>query len=131
LEGLVGKDFLPRGTDIVTRRPLILQLMRISDLHLHGILIHTFFSSLLINLTYKTKQTFFTFIDKKEWGEFLHKPRKQYFDFDEIKREIEIETERVAGKNKGISPEPILLKIYSPNVINLTLVDTPGIARVL
>ena len=26
LEGFVGKDFLPRGTDIVTRRPLVLQL---------------------------------------------------------------------------------------------------------
>jgi len=26
LENLVGKDFLPRGTGIVTRRPLVLQL---------------------------------------------------------------------------------------------------------
>jgi hypothetical protein len=31
LENLVGRDFLPRGTDIVTRRPLILQLLRHSD----------------------------------------------------------------------------------------------------
>lgn len=37
---------------------------------------------------------------------------------------------RIAGKNKGISKQPILLKVYSPHVINLTLVDTPGIARV-
>lgn len=27
LENLVGRDFLPRGTGIVTRRPLILQLV--------------------------------------------------------------------------------------------------------
>ncbi len=27
LENLVGRDFLPRGTGIVTRRPLILQLI--------------------------------------------------------------------------------------------------------
>lgn len=27
LEGLVGKTFLPRGTGIVTRRPLVLQLI--------------------------------------------------------------------------------------------------------
>ena len=27
LEKLVGRDFLPRGTGIVTRRPLILQLI--------------------------------------------------------------------------------------------------------
>ena len=28
LEGFVGKDFLPRGSDIVTRRPLVLQLLQ-------------------------------------------------------------------------------------------------------
>lgn len=28
IEALVGRDFLPRGTGIVTRRPLILQLVR-------------------------------------------------------------------------------------------------------
>ena len=28
LESLVGRDFLPRGTGIVTRRPLVLQLRR-------------------------------------------------------------------------------------------------------
>ena len=27
LENIVGRDFLPRGTGIVTRRPLILQLI--------------------------------------------------------------------------------------------------------
>ena len=29
LESLVGRDFLPRGTGIVTRRPLVLQLIHI------------------------------------------------------------------------------------------------------
>jgi dynamin 1-like protein len=29
LEALVGKDFLPRGAGIVTRRPLILQLINV------------------------------------------------------------------------------------------------------
>ena len=31
LENIVGKDFLPRGSGIVTRRPLILQLINIKD----------------------------------------------------------------------------------------------------
>jgi dynamin 1-like protein len=37
IEGLVGKDFLPRGTGIVTRRPLILQLIHVSknDTEIH------------------------------------------------------------------------------------------------
>lgn len=29
LEGIVGRDFLPRGAGIVTRRPLILQLVNV------------------------------------------------------------------------------------------------------
>nr|GEZ65309.1 dynamin-related protein 3A-like isoform X1 [Tanacetum cinerariifolium] len=31
LEALVGRDFLPRGSDICTRRPLLLQLVRTHD----------------------------------------------------------------------------------------------------
>ncbi|XP_019714229.1 dynamin-1-like protein, partial [Hippocampus comes] len=30
----------------------------------------------------------------------------------------------------GISDEPIHLKVFSPNVVNLTLVDLPGITKV-
>ncbi len=36
----------------------------------------------------------------------------------------------MAGSNKGICPEPINLKIYSKNAVNLTLVDLPGITKV-
>ncbi|KAM3845709.1 dynamin-1-like protein isoform 2-T4 [Vipera latastei] len=36
----------------------------------------------------------------------------------------------MTGTNKGISPEPLYLKIYSPHVLNLTLVDLPGITKV-
>jgi GTPase SAR1 family protein len=31
LESIIGKDFLPRGTGIVTRRPLIMQLKNVSS----------------------------------------------------------------------------------------------------
>ena len=31
MEAIVGKDFLPRGTGIVTRCPLVLQLIRIEN----------------------------------------------------------------------------------------------------
>lgn len=36
----------------------------------------------------------------------------------------------MAGSNKGICPEPINLKIFSKRVVNLTLVDLPGITKV-
>ncbi|XP_034561054.1 dynamin 3a isoform X2 [Notolabrus celidotus] len=96
LENFVGRDFLPRGSGVVTRRPLILQLLSADA----------------------------------EYGEFLHCKGKQFTDFDEIRQEIEAETRRLTGSNKGISPVPINLRIYSPHVLNLTLVDLPGITKV-
>ncbi|XP_054467868.1 dynamin-1a isoform X2 [Anoplopoma fimbria] len=96
LENFVGKDFLPRGSGIVTRRPLVLQLMNCPT----------------------------------EYAEFLHCKGKKFVDFDEVRQEIEAETDRITGANRGISPVPINLRVYSPNVLNLTLVDLPGMTKV-
>lgn len=62
----------------------------------------------------------------EEWGEFLHLPGQRFYDFAEINAEIARETDRVTGRNKGISNKTINLKIFSPHVLNLTLVDLPG-----
>uniref|UniRef100_A0A665WFL8 Dynamin-2 n=1 Tax=Echeneis naucrates TaxID=173247 RepID=A0A665WFL8_ECHNA len=95
LENFVGRlDFLPRGSGIVTRRPLILQLVN------------------------------------TEYAEFLHCKGRKFVDFDEVRQEIEAETDRLTGSNKGISPIPINLRVYSPNVLNLTLIDLPGMTKV-
>ncbi|XP_059414772.1 dynamin-3 isoform X3 [Carassius carassius] len=96
LENFVGRDFLPRGSGIVTRRPLILQLVN----------------------------------NKAEYAEFLHCKGRKFVDFDEVRQEIEAETDRITGSNKGISPIPINLRVYSPNVLNLTLIDLPGMTKV-
>lgn len=40
------------------------------------------------------------------------------------------ETEREAGGNKGVTDKQIRLKIFSPNVLDITLVDLPGITKV-
>ncbi|XP_028831337.1 dynamin-3 isoform X2 [Denticeps clupeoides] len=96
LENFVGRDFLPRGSGIVTRRPLVLQLINCNT----------------------------------EYAEFLHCKGKKFTDFDEVRQEIEGETDRVTGANKGISPVPINLRVYSPHVLNLTLIDLPGITKV-
>jgi len=66
----------------------------------------------------------------EEWGEFLHCKNKVFKDFHEIREEIQAETNRVAGSNKGICHDPISLKIYSSQVLNLSLVDLPGITKV-
>ncbi|KAK7945034.1 hypothetical protein WMY93_000762 [Mugilogobius chulae] len=96
LENFVGRDFLPRGSGIVTRRPWCCSL-----------------SARLQN-----GQSFF------------HCKGKKFTDFDEVRQEIEAETDRVTGANKGISPVPINLRVYSPHVLNLTLIDLPGITKV-
>lgn len=59
LESLVGRDFLPRGNEICTRRPLVLQLVRNHD-------------------------------SSDEYGEFLHCSGKRFYDFSEIRREIQV-----------------------------------------
>lgn len=51
LEAVVGRDFLPRGTGIVTRRPLVLNLVHLED------------------------------SNAKEYGEFMHKQGQKIFDF--------------------------------------------------
>lgn len=40
------------------------------------------------------------------------------------------ETEREAGGNKGVTDKQIRLKIFSPNVLDITLVDLPGLTKV-
>ncbi|KAH0606337.1 uncharacterized protein H6S33_003998 [Morchella sextelata] len=121
LENIVGRDFLPRGTGIVTRRPLVLQL---------------------INRPGTTNRTNGTNKEEDEmkqsdvganldeWGEFLHIPGQKFYDFNKIRDEIVRETDAKTGKNQGISPQPIGLRIYSPNVLTLTLVDLPGLTKV-
>ncbi|XP_050777563.1 dynamin-1-like protein isoform X2 [Gopherus flavomarginatus] len=113
LESIVGRDFLPRGSGIVTRRPLVLQLVNVPFLEERQHAASGETSTLA-----------------EEWATFLHCKHKTFTDFSEIQQEIETETERTTGTNKGISPEPLYLKIYSPHVLNLTLVDLPGITKV-
>ncbi|CAB4070374.1 DNM1_3 [Lepeophtheirus salmonis] len=96
LENFVGRDFLPRGSGIVTRRPLILQLIN----------------------------------SPQEYGEFLHAKGQKFMEFSYIMKEIEEETDRITGSNKGISNLPINLRVYSPNVLNITLIDLPGLTKI-
>ena len=68
--------------------------------------------------------------NENEWGEFLHLPNEKFYDFNKIRAEIVRDTEAKTGRNAGISPHPINLRIFSPNVLTLTLVDLPGLTKV-
>ena len=60
----------------------------------------------------------------------MHDKEKKFTNFDDIRKEIESVTEEIAGTKKGISDIPINLHIHSPNVLDLTLIDLPGITKV-
>lgn len=104
----------------MTRRPLILQLINIpserddkpdhDEVHI--------------------PHTSASVAGQGEWAEFNHLGGQKFRDFSAVKHEIENETARIAGNNKGINRQPINLKIYSPHVLSLTLVDLPGLTKV-
>ncbi|KZT52465.1 VpsA protein [Calocera cornea HHB12733] len=121
LENIVGRDFLPRGTGIVTRRPLILQLVNrpaSANPQTNG------------DAKPGASPSKDLMQNADEWGEFLHLPGQKFYDFNKIRDEIVRDTEVKTGRNAGISPVPINLRIYSPNVLTLTLVDLPGLTKV-
>ncbi|KAJ2161262.1 Dynamin- GTPase protein [Coemansia sp. RSA 552] len=126
LENLVGRDFLPRGSGIVTRRPLVLQLVNepTDDQE----------SGTDGEASSDEKSPGDSEQPSKNRGiaraQFLHLPHQEFTDMDEVRREIERETERLAGGNKGIIRAPIHLRITSPDVLSLTLVDLPGITKI-
>ncbi|KAJ3208926.1 vacuolar protein sorting-associated protein 1 [Entophlyctis luteolus] len=126
LENFVGRDFLPRGVGIVTRRPLVLQLINRpnSKGEVGGV------AAADGARPSKTSVPGAASKEIEEWGEFLHIPGKKFTDFNEIREEITRETENKVGKEANVSPQPINLRIYSPNVLTLTLIDLPGLTKV-
>lgn len=111
LESLVGHSFLPRGTGIVTRAPLIIQMIKYNDKD---------YEDILKISPDKTIQS---------WCTFLHEPKTIYYDFDIVRKEIEARTDFLAGSNKGITHDPITLRVYT-QLYNLTFIDLPGITKI-
>eukprot|EP01064_Diplonema_japonicum_P017957 TRINITY_DN2646_c2_g2_i5.p1 TRINITY_DN2646_c2_g2~~TRINITY_DN2646_c2_g2_i5.p1 ORF type:complete len:654 (+),score=179.16 TRINITY_DN2646_c2_g2_i5:58-2019(+) len=109
LENIVGKDFLPRGSGIVTRRPLVLQMT---------------------HLSHKEHKKRLENGEPTETAKFLHKPDIIYTDFREVKREIENETDKMCGTSKGVCSDPIRLDVTSNHVLDLTVIDLPGLTKI-
>jgi dynamin 1-like protein len=103
IESIVGLDFLPRGGGVVTRRPLELRLVHLNTQEYPA---------------------------DTSWAIFEKLPNQKFTDFDKVREQINKDTDEVAGANKGIVKEPIVLTIYSTGAPDLTLIDLPGITRV-
>ncbi|KAH9330008.1 hypothetical protein KI387_002116, partial [Taxus chinensis] len=136
LESIVGRDFLPRGSGIVTRRPLVLQLHKIDEgnreyaefMHLPRkkftdfALVRKEISDETDRVTGRSKQIStvpihlsiyspndFTKIIKKELISFGKAPVDPKFEEEDIKPWSDSD---------------------SLNVVNLTLIDLPGLTKV-
>ena len=70
MESIVGRDFLPRGSGIVTRCPLVMQLRR-----LQGSRINKDEASVSRGVEH----------DLREYGEFLHRKGEKFYDFEKIR----------------------------------------------
>ena len=100
LENIVGIDMLPRGAGLCTRRPLEMRL----------------------NHLYEE--------DAKAWATFDEIPGEKFTSFNKVRDAIEKLTDKVAGTNKCIVDDPIVVHVYSPTCPDLTLVDLPGLTRI-
>ena len=112
LNSILGMDILPTGSNMVTRGPLQLELIQsVSD----------------------TKAVFGEYING-EWVEIkaikIQYPDPGIEEKNEINSMIRSITTQYAGEGMNITDKPIYLRIYSPNIPNLSLVDLPGLTMV-
>ncbi|KAJ1851324.1 mitochondrial dynamin GTPase Msp1 [Coemansia sp. RSA 638] len=99
LEAIVGQEFLPKGTNMVTRRPIELTLINTPDA-------------------------------VEEYGEFPQLGLDRIRDFSRIQRTL-YDLNMSVPETECVSDKPIELRIYSPHVPDLRLVDLPGYIQVV
>ncbi|PWN48515.1 hypothetical protein IE53DRAFT_389281 [Violaceomyces palustris] len=106
LEAIVGHEFLPKGNNMVTRRPIELTL------------IHT--------PATKGRPTKDTLV---EYGEFPGLGLGKITDFAHIQKTL-YDLNMAVPASECVSDEPIELRIHSPHVPDLTLIDLPGYVQI-
>lgn len=98
LEAIVGHEFLPKGQNMVTRRPIELTLVHTPD-------------------------------TQAEYGEFPALGLNKVTDFGQIQKTL-TDLNLAVPAHDCVSDDPIQLRIYSPNVPDLSLIDLPGYIQV-
>ena len=113
LNGLTGIDILPNGKSIVTRTPIHLRLINVKD---SNVIVVEFFDKddsqkLISSFNVDASTT----------------PNDQLIP---VREEIVRLTEQYAGKSKNVVDIPINIRIRSPNVPNLSIIDLPGLTNI-
>ncbi|KAF8525845.1 P-loop containing nucleoside triphosphate hydrolase protein [Hysterangium stoloniferum] len=102
LEAIVGHEFLPKGNNMVTRRPIELTL------------VHTPRSATG---------------EAVEYGEFPALGLGRITDFTQIQKTL-TDLNLAVPASEAVSNEPIDLRIHSSHVPDLTLIDLPGYVQI-
>ncbi|EOA87340.1 mitochondrial dynamin GTPase Msp1 [Exserohilum turcicum] len=98
LEAIVGHEFLPKGHNMVTRRPIELTLVNTPDA-------------------------------RAEYCEFPAIGLGKVTDFGQVQKTL-TDLNMAVPASDCVSDDPIQLRIYSPNVPDLSLIDLPGYIQV-
>ncbi|PWN39239.1 hypothetical protein IE81DRAFT_369249 [Ceraceosorus guamensis] len=104
LEAIVGHEFLPKGSNMVTRRPIELTLVR----------------------TEPTRASRGTPV---EYGEFPGLGLGRITDFRAVQKTL-FDLNMAVPAAQCVSDEPIELRIHSPHVPDLTMIDLPGYVQI-
>ncbi|ARF10282.1 dynamin family protein [Hokovirus HKV1] len=114
LNSIITMDILPTGKLMTTRTPLELNLIKIP----------------------KNNASYVEFgnYDNEKWFQekkiTITVPIPTPNEITTIRNHIQDKTNEICGNNMNISNVPIILKIYSPNVPDLSLIDLPGLTMV-
>ncbi|CBQ73303.1 probable MGM1-Mitochondrial GTPase related to dynamin [Sporisorium reilianum SRZ2] len=106
LEAIVGHEFLPKGNNMVTRRPIELTL------------IHT-----------PARPGRPTKVTMVEYAEFPGLGLGRITDFSHVQKTL-YDLNMAVPASECVSDEPIELRIHSPHVPDLTLIDLPGYVQI-
>jgi len=112
LNNIIQMDILPTGSNMVTRTPLNLQLTNSNN------------DPRVEFGSYKNG------IWASEYNISLSEPKPESNEINEIRKQIENYTIKLAGNEKNISNTPIIIKIFYKNIPNLSLIDLPGLTMV-
>ncbi|KAK0538771.1 mitochondrial dynamin GTPase Msp1 [Tilletia horrida] len=112
LEAIVGHEFLPKGNNMVTRRPIELTL------------IHTDMEPAPASGRGRGKSG-----KVVEYGEFPGLGMGRITDFKQIQKVL-FDLNMAVPESECVSDEPIELRIHSPHVPDLTLIDLPGYVQI-
>lgn len=103
LEAIVGHEFLPKGSNMVTRRPIELTLIHETHTGAKGKAV--------------------------EYGEFPGMGTGRITDFSQIQKTL-YDLNMAVPAEECVSDSPIELRIHSPHVPDLTMIDLPGYVQI-